>query len=730
VPGLPARYRLIEVIGTGGMGRVFRAHDSTLGRDVAVKVIEHAPVGTDGTQPRDRFVREARAAARLAHPNIVAVHDANPQEGWLVMDLIVGESLRDLSQRGPQTPAQVRAFAEQVLAALDAAHSSGVIHRDIKPSNIIVDAKGKVTLVDFGVARLVDAEVTRTGESLGTPAYMAPEQLRGAKVDERTDLYGLAATLYELVSGERMVAFESPSAVAMSRVREACGRERGLAEVIARCLAAAPEQRLGSARETLAVLTGPVPRSRRRTLAIVMVTSLVIGVAAGGVAWWLLQRDPGEDPRKRELFALAQSGDAQKAEHLWEQYVTTHPDDPDARMMLLLTTWWSHGTLPEPIPGLERLRPMHRDMIQGLSLIVRRAESQAIAVLEDAERRYPNAVEIQYALGEARWHGQQIERGVRTLEHAFDMDPRWVMALHHVVEYHLSRGETAELRPIADKLRPIDPILAATIDSQIAFAEGKYEDARRIAREGIDKIGPDYELYAVLMQALIMVNRLDDAERVAKEASERASIDLREFGVRTIAAELLLYRGKVADYLATLPDSADRQRKIMLALWRPPADFDEPVQTWDALRGQPIVPASQILLGHVLKRDQPLIYEAAFEAELRAYGNGLAAETRGDMAEAIAQLRRAVAVPAKGDIRMLAAHDLARLLYAQGDTAGAKAACEEIVHPHLYVAYRAVLLPDCALWSVDPALWREVSDRWIGEHEHPSILEIRRQLAP
>ena len=722
---LPERYRLIEVIGTGGMGKVYRAHDALLGRDVAVKVIEHAPAGSTGSQPRDRFVREARAAARLAHPNIVAVHDVDPDAGWLVMDLIEGASLRDNAQRGPSAAKWVRGIAEQVLHALDAAHASGVVHRDIKPSNIIVDAKGKVTLVDFGVARLVDAEMTRTGESLGTPAYMAPEQLRGGKVDERTDLYGLAATLYELVSGERMVAFETPSSAALAKVRSACGAERGLAQLITRCLQAAPDDRIGSAREALAQL------QRRRRSRRWLVAALLLVVLAGGGAYaaWRNTRTQPEDPRKRELFALSQRGEHEKAELLWRQYVSAHPDDPDAWLMLLLTTWWSQGRLEEPIPDVEKLRPMQRDMLHGIAMLATRRELQAIAYLEDAGQRYPNSVEIQYALGEARWHGQQIEKGVETLERAFAMDPRWELALHHVFDYRLSRGEAAKLRPFSEQLALLDPVRATTLDCEIAVSERRYDVAQGFARTGIEKLSPDAQIYTCLMQAQILANDLDGAARTAKDAALRAPIDLREFGSRTIAAELLLYRGKLADYMTILPESADRQRRITLALWRPAEEqADELVQTSEMLRGQPVVPASQIVVLHALGKDPTQIYEHAFEAELRAFGRGLAAELKGDLPTAAVELRRAVEAPAKGDVRMLAAHALARVLNAQGDTAGAKAACDEVIHPHQYQPYRAALLPDCVLWTDDPVQMRALSDAWTGEFVHPSVVEIRRRL--
>src|SRR6185503_20065470 len=140
--------------------------------------------------------------------------------------------------KGPLEPALVRKVAEQVLAALDAAHAAGIIHRDVKPSNIVLQPSGSVKLVDFGVARLVDMEVTRTGENVGTPAYMAPEQIRGGAIDGRTDLYALGATLYELVTGARMIAFESPGPQAIEKIEKACGSDRALAQVISTCLQA------------------------------------------------------------------------------------------------------------------------------------------------------------------------------------------------------------------------------------------------------------------------------------------------------------------------------------------------------------------------------------------------------------------------------------------------------------------------------------------------------------
>ena len=719
---LPERYELIEVIGSGGMGCVYRAHDATLGRQVAIKVIELAPSGSSASAPRDRFVREARAAARLAHPNIVAVHDVDPEAGWLVMDLIEGEPLRDVAARGALRPAQVRAIAAQVLSALDAAHSSGVIHRDIKPSNIIIDTRGKVTLVDFGVARLVDVEVTRTGESLGTPAFMAPEQLRGGAVDARTDLYGLAATLYELVTGERMVAFESPSPEAFARVAARCKQEPGLAEVIRRCLQAAPEHRISSAREAIEMLRF---RPRRWWIAGLILAALISVAGVVGVRWWIGRTTV--DPRAQELFAITQRGEHEKAALLLEQYVAAHPDDPDMRTLYLLNRWWVTGRLYEPLPGIEHVRPIQRDMLHGLALLAGRHEKEAIAFLEDAEHQYPEAIEIQYALGEARWHGQQLERGAATLERAFAMDPRWQMALHHALEFRLSRGETAPLGPIVAQLRARDPGAAAALACQIAIADRQSAKAVTIAREAVAHADPTPELYVCLLQAQILGGDLDAAEQTSKLVLDRWPIDLREWGGRAIANELLLYRGRLSDYLVTV-GALDRQRIITLAVWRPSVDLVEIPQVADGARGQPIVPASQTLVQHALGRDPLVIYADAVEAELRSYGRGLAAELHGEPAAAITEYRRALAAPSKGDTRMLIAYQLAKVLVQTGDAAGAKAACLEVIAPRVYQPYRAALLPDCLVWSGEHAQLEQLVHAWTGELALPAVAEARRLL--
>src|SRR5262245_6466892 len=221
---LPARFETVAVIGEGGMGRVLRVVDKSLSREVAVKLMHPQHIGD--ANARQRFLREARAAGALRHPNIVTVHDVAPGGEYLVMEYVDGESLATRIRRDGKLPvAEVRRISEALLAALTVAHREGIIHRDIKPANILIDKTGTVKLTDFGVASFGDSELTSTGQSIGTPRYMAPEQLRGRRVDERADIYGAGVTLFEAATGKRLNDDDGRVGDPRSAVLEATGDE-------------------------------------------------------------------------------------------------------------------------------------------------------------------------------------------------------------------------------------------------------------------------------------------------------------------------------------------------------------------------------------------------------------------------------------------------------------------------------------------------------------------------
>ena len=249
------KYRLIEVLGEGAIGVVWRAHDESLGRDVAIKEIRF-PAGLDDEQVgalRARTLREARAAARLGHPGIVTVHEVVRQgeRPWIVMELVPGRTLaRIIKEDGPLPPRRVAEIGAQILAALRAAHAAGVVHRDVKPSNVMLDGD-RTVLTDFGIAALDgDTVLTETGAMLGTPSFMAPEQARGLCATPASDLWSLGATMYAAVEGHRPFDGETVATVLVSMLTADPPEPRRagpLAPVIAGLLAKEPSLRMPAA---------------------------------------------------------------------------------------------------------------------------------------------------------------------------------------------------------------------------------------------------------------------------------------------------------------------------------------------------------------------------------------------------------------------------------------------------------------------------------------------------
>ncbi len=226
---LAGRYRVDELIGHGGMAKVYRGYDLTLGRDVAIKILD-AELARD-TAFRTRFRLEAQAASRMSHPSIVRVYDAGDEAGadattvvpYIVMELVKGTLLKDIISAGPVPVADAVRYVDGILEALDYSHRAGVVHRDIKPGNVMVTDKGQVKVMDFGIARAVSdssSTVAETTQILGTAAYFSPEQAKGEPVDARADLYSTGVVLYELLAGRQPFRGESPVAVAYQHVSE------------------------------------------------------------------------------------------------------------------------------------------------------------------------------------------------------------------------------------------------------------------------------------------------------------------------------------------------------------------------------------------------------------------------------------------------------------------------------------------------------------------------------
>jgi Tol biopolymer transport system component len=322
-------FEILTPLGAGGMGEVWRASDTRLGREVAIKILPpHLAADADALA---RFEREARSVAALSHPNILALHDFAEQDEivYAVTELLEGETLGARLERGPISARKVRDWGAQAARALGAAHDRGIVHRDVKPDNLFITKSGMVKLLDFGLARheLVEPRhdapehwKTAQGMVLGTVGYMSPEMIRGEAIDGRSDVFSLGCVLYEMLAGERAFQAGNPvETLTAILVHEPAGMERlaageapELARIIRHCLEKRPEERFQSAHDLAFALAGreggsragdpqlilPTPRARRRPWLIG--SGIALGIAALLVAFRLLTPEPMA-PRLRPL---------------------------------------------------------------------------------------------------------------------------------------------------------------------------------------------------------------------------------------------------------------------------------------------------------------------------------------------------------------------------------------------------------------------------------------------
>jgi eukaryotic-like serine/threonine-protein kinase len=341
------RYEILEKLGEGGMGVLYRARDPRLARTVALKLIRGE--GGDEKDRRQRFFREARAVSALNHPNIVTIYDIDETAdgtSYIAMEHVAGRSLDHRLAEGPLPVAEALDHAIEIARALTAAHDAGIVHRDLKPANVMVTPSGQVKVLDFGLAKLTTRsatpaaktaetmtkeEVTRTGVVVGTPAYMSPEQAQGVTVDARSDVFSLGATLFEMLAGRRPFEGDSTAAVLSSLLRDDPPRidalrpevPKDLADVVATCLARDRELRYRSGaalQEALvacqARLAGTSPRvsARRWWLAVGAAVCLaLLGLVLGQKALRLWRERQAHRETLPEIQRLVQADDTYHA---------------------------------------------------------------------------------------------------------------------------------------------------------------------------------------------------------------------------------------------------------------------------------------------------------------------------------------------------------------------------------------------------------------------------------
>ncbi len=477
---LDARYQLLEELAHGGMGRVFAAVDTKLGRNVAVKLVSQA---TPDALARARFRREARALAALSHPNILVIYDAGPEDDegapYLVCELLEGATLRD--QEGLLLRDKV-AIARQMASGLAAAHASEIVHRDLKPDNVFITRGGTVKLLDFGIAKLLlppqetlshdvpfEAEpATAEGRIVGTVGYMAPEQVRGGQVGCATDVFSFGVVLYELLAGQR--PFERPTAYATNLA--ICNDEpaplpravpRGLQGIVERCLKKDPARRFQSGAELLAALEAALSRTRTPRWTPWVGTGLAFALAAGlalrarraasdGTARLLLapvQADTADAPVAAALDlgfarAIESLSGAVRVERLrgapnpaadWVLRSAVSRAGPQLRLLAHLET-----------PGGQRLgEPMESagsaaELEAGAGDLGAQLRDELMPLVRDRERRArarklarsPAAEEKLLAYYDLMGPAPRLEfvdRGRRLLSDALSADPRYVPAL-------------------------------------------------------------------------------------------------------------------------------------------------------------------------------------------------------------------------------------------------------------------------------------------------------------
>ncbi len=574
-----SHYEIVERIGAGGMGEVYRARDPRLDRDVAIKTLS-ASFGTDDGRLK-RFEREARAVASLNHPNVLAVYDVGTHDGvpYLVSELLDGETLRERISAGGLTARKAVEYATQIADGLAAAHAKGVIHRDLKPENLFITRDGHVKILDFGLAKLVQREppprdvaagptaslLTEVGSVVGTVAYMSPEQLQGSALDHRSDIFSFGVVLYEMLTGRRPFTGDTGPELAASILRDeppdlsdsAHPPAPTLERIVRQCLEKRPEDRFESARD----------------LALVLQAVSASGAAIPSAATYAQRRAPR---RWRRLVGGAVIVLVAAAAVLGVVRLRSGPAALPDELSLAVLPLTGGGAVDDPASTARGLR---RSLAEGLALVGAQTTGRMWLVppgshsasLEEIRRYHnvPLAVE-----GDVEWRGQRVDlrldvvdvasgRRLRSVTISDDMSNLSCLQVEPVVELAAQLGV-----PVTDATRQL---LRGRGTNVVAACNAYLEGVGRLAAGELDPaiaslsqaVGQDalfVSARTALADALLGKYRATGDEswldRGVAEVQSASEGSLRSPSLQEALAALHEAQGKPAEQVAALRRAA------------------------------------------------------------------------------------------------------------------------------------------------------------------------------
>ena len=584
-------YEILTHIGAGGMGEVWRARDTRLDREVAIKILP--PDHGNESNQKERFLREARAASALIHPNIITVHEINSAEGmdFIVMEYVRGTSLHALLSHGRLPLAQALEYAVQICEALKTAHEAGIVHRDLKPGNIMIAPSGLVKVLDFGIAKrmskegaapdtTVAAPLTLVGATIGTPAYMSPEQTLGDPVDARSDLFSLGVVLYQMFSG--VLPFQAATSLSLVRkiVHERPQPLRlvtpdvpeGLSSIVDKCLAKEPADRYQSASDVGEELRRVASRPEACAPAIIVATQAATAVRTMAPA----------PPRRIPAWAYrgvigvcviavvsaawfgraAFLGGARNPAPAGVDAADANVSAPELyrRATELLRLFYREGNVDKAIGELElalqrqspyplaEARLSFAYLAQNLRNRDPHWRSQALAYAESAVRGDSQLAFAHIAHGAALHASGQLDEAAEAYRRAFTLDPSSAELLWRMGELAVDRNDptTAEQyyrRAVEAGPKEWEPRVRM---GSFYYKQGRYEDALT-AYETARALAPDYtRVYSSLAAAYHQLGRTDEAAAALQRSLEIAPDNTTYSNLGT----LLYFQGRYPEALS------------------------------------------------------------------------------------------------------------------------------------------------------------------------------------